>query len=142
LHTWSLVAAEVSALDPDLLTECADAIVTKCFGWGPGSQRFWRGAVVEEPPDLDRVRESVSFLRGELGLNDSEIAQVVKKFPEVLRLDVNSRMRSNTEYMRTTWSLTGGRLTDAVKAQPQVLGYDVDCGGDCQGECARCWARF
>ena len=24
----------------------------------------------------------------------------------------------------------------------QVLGYNVDCGGNCQGDCNRCWVRF
>ena len=24
----------------------------------------------------------------------------------------------------------------------QVLGYNVDCEGNCMGECNRCWVRF
>lgn len=26
--------------------------------------------------------------------------------------------------------------------RPEVLGYNIDCLGDCAGECNRCWVRF
>jgi mTERF len=142
LGVWAAVVAEVRSVDPTALDGGEDAIVSKAFGWGPTSQRFWRGDVVQEIPSSARVGASLAFLRDELGITDPDIAAMLKKFPELLRLDVQDRMRANVEFMQTTWNITGSRLVEAVKSQPQVLGFDVDCGGDCQSECARCWARF
>jgi hypothetical protein len=142
LAVWNDVAAEIRSIDAAALDGVADAVVSKAFGWGPSSQRFWRGDVVEEVPSLERVRAAVAFLRDDIGMTDHDIAVLVKKFPEILRLDVDARMRKNVELMETTWNIRGARLRDAVKSQPQVLGFDVDCSGDCQSECARCWARF
>jgi hypothetical protein len=36
----------------------------------------------------------------------------------------------------------GDVLLKAVLRNPPLLGYNVDCMGDCVGECNRCWARF
>ena len=123
----------------------ADAAVAKAFGWGRLSQRFWRGDRVEEQPSLARAQGSLEFLRAEpLNMSDSEIAQVLKKFPEALNLDVGERMAANMAYLQKEYPAfkKGVMLKNAVLEQPAILGFSVDCGGDCMSECNRCWARF
>lgn len=145
LEEWAAIAATVAELAPALP---ADGVVSKAFGWGKLSQRFWRGDRVEEKPSIARVNESLAFLREEIGLSDAEIGSVIlKKFPEALNMDVAERMAANMNYLKTTWpAFSGvggdGRLKAAVLEQPAILGFSVDCGGDCMSECNRCWARF
>jgi hypothetical protein len=142
LAVWAAIAEVVNGVAPDL---AADGVIAKAFGWGRLSQRFWRGDRVEEVPSLERVHESLSFLRGApLELTAEEIAAVLKAFPECLNLDVQGRMAENMTLLSTSWPAfrDAKRLKAAVLDKPAILGFSVDCGGDCMSECNRCWARF
>ncbi len=68
--------------------------------------------------------------------------QAIKNFPEVFGLDVENQMRANVEKLKKDWKMTDKVIPNVVKRQPQVLGYNVDCEGNCMGECNRCWIRL
>lgn len=142
LTEWSAVASLLQSLSPEMTETAADTAVRRAFGWG--TQKWWRGDVVREPPSVTPVLASLAFLRDELGLSDDEIAgRMLKRFPEIVRLPVE-RMRANVELMRTTYPVMRKEtvLRVTVVEQPNALGFDVDCGGDCKSECAHCWVRF
>jgi len=40
------------------------------------------------------------------------------------------------------WKMGPSVVAGAVKRRPEALGFNVDCLGDCIGECNRCWVRF
>lgn len=44
--------------------------------------------------------------------------------------------------LEKTWKMKGPVLTKTLMRRPDVLGYNIDCLGDCAGECNRCWVRF
>lgn len=46
------------------------------------------------------------------------------------------------EVLEGQWKMKGTVLKNCVKRKPVILGYNVDCQGDCIGECNRCWVRF
>lgn len=142
LAEWSEVASLLQSLSPGLSPSAADAAVRRAFGWA--TQKWWRGDVVREPPTTAPVLAAVCFLRDELGLTDDEIGgRMLKKFPEIVRLPVE-RMRENVALIQTSYPVMKKEavLRATVVEQPQALGFDVDCGGDCKAECARCWVRF
>jgi len=79
------------------------------------------------------------------GLTESEIKQVVVKFPEILACSVESRLTANVNELQDKWFIQGPAVGGVIKRRPEVLGYNVDCNlsqGACVGECNRCWARF
>lgn len=140
LDEWKQVSTLLQELNTALSSKDADKLVARAFGWG--SQRFWRGDVKEEAPSLTQVRESVEFLREVVGLDDTNVGLVVKKFPEVLRLTME-RMRENVGFVQKNYPhIKGAVLANSVKETPAVLGFDFDCEGDCKSECARCWVQF
>lgn len=140
LDEWKQVSELVRTVSEKLAEADADRLVGRAFGWG--TQKFWRGDVKHEAPSLWQAEESFTFLREVIGLDDPELAVVVKKFPEVLRLTLD-RMKENVETIQRNYpNIKGAMLTNSVKADPAVLGYDFDCEGDCQSECARCWVQF
>lgn len=118
----------------------ADRLLARAFGWT--SQAYWRREKVEEVPSLEVVEGALEFLRDDLNMGPEEQLKLVKAFPELLAAGVEGRLRPNVEVLQKQWRLQGDTLTKAVLRQPAVLGYSVDCGGDCVGECNRCWARF
>ncbi|KAG2495410.1 hypothetical protein HYH03_006358 [Edaphochlamys debaryana] len=132
----------VEALSDSLgLTEDeASRLLARAFGWT--TQAFWRREKVEELPTPSQVQGVLEFLMDDLELGPEEQLKVVKAFPELLACDTESRLRANTAQLQKQWRLEGAALSKAVLRQPQVLGYSVDCGGDCIGECNRCWVRF
>lgn len=119
--------------------EDADKYITRAFGWS--TQAYWRSEKVEVAPDAAQVQAVIDFLSN-LEIQGPGLLKVVKAFPEVLACDVNSRLAANVKCLENQYKLSGPVLTQAVLRQPQVLGYTVDCGGDCVGECNRCWVRF
>lgn len=140
LEEWSQVSSLVTSIDSSIEKIQADKLVSRAFGWG--TQKFWRGDVKHEPPSLEQAKTSIDFLRNRLELDDSAIAAILKKLPEVLRLPL-SRMTANIDLIQSNYpSLKDALLQNSVKANPSVLGYDFDCEGDCQSECARCWVQF
>eukprot|EP00179_Madagascaria_erythrocladioides_P009526 CAMPEP_0198325042 /NCGR_PEP_ID=MMETSP1450-20131203/12886_1 /TAXON_ID=753684 ORGANISM="Madagascaria erythrocladiodes, Strain CCMP3234" /NCGR_SAMPLE_ID=MMETSP1450 /ASSEMBLY_ACC=CAM_ASM_001115 /LENGTH=179 /DNA_ID=CAMNT_0044028887 /DNA_START=264 /DNA_END=803 /DNA_ORIENTATION=+ len=122
-----------------------DKAVLRAFGWS--SQAYWRGELVRAEPSAEAAEKALAFLQDAdgLGMNAAQACKAVQKFPEVLALPSvgdGQRMNESLEKMRQTWKLKGPVLRNAVVANPQALGYTFDCGGDCAGECARCWVRF
>eukprot|EP00899_Mesostigma_viride_P004974 jgi/Mesvir1/14478/Mv05185-RA.1 len=115
-------------------------ILGKAFGWtGPA---YWREKRDEDAPDPAQVQSVLAFLQTEVGLEPQEISDVVKKFPEVLGCSVGDCLQANLEVMSSKYFIKGDYVKSTVKRVPQVLGNIVDCGGDCVGECNRCWVRF
>ncbi|KXZ47561.1 hypothetical protein GPECTOR_34g720 [Gonium pectorale] len=119
--------------------ECGQ-LLARAFGWK--TQAFWRREKVEELPTPGQVSGVLAFLHDDLALSPEEQLKLVRAFPEVLACDVQERLRANVAQLQSQWRLQGATLSKAVLRQPQVLGYSVDCGGDCIGECNRCWVRF
>ncbi len=68
--------------------------------------------------------------------------QAVKTFPEVIALPVEEQLQHNIEKLKKDWKMTDKVIPNVIKRQPAVLGYNVDCEGNCQGDCNRCWVRF
>lgn len=66
----------------------------------------------------------------------------MKLFPEVLGCNVQQQLQGNVDKLQRDWKLQGSVLTNAVLRNPSLLGYNVDCEGNCVGECNRCWVRF
>ncbi len=70
------------------------------------------------------------------------LAQAVKTFPEVLGLPVEEQLQNNVEKLKKDWKMTDKVIPNVLKRQPALLGFNVDCEGNCQGDCNRCWVRF
>lgn len=139
VEEWGRVRERVEGI-LSLDEVAADKIVARAFGWG--SQKFWRFRKQKQPPSLSVVNQSLDFLTNSVGIDVTGLPKIIKNFPEVLALEVD-RMQSNVDYIIKTYpNLKGQLLTRAVADNPAVLGYDFDCEGDCQSECARCWAQF
>ena len=56
--------------------------------------KYWKGSRHNHPPDVGLVRSSIEFLTSEVGLSQDQLLKVVKKFPEVVGLDVET-LRQN-----------------------------------------------
>jgi hypothetical protein len=95
----------------------------------------------KQPADLQQVIAALHFL-SQLGMTDEQVVKTVKNFPEVLGCDVQQQLQANVDKLYVDWKLQGDVLVKAVLRNPAVLGYNLDCMGDCAGECNRCWARF
>lgn len=78
----------------------------------------------------------------ELGLNGDDLKSAISKFPEVLGLPVDKRMKANVSKIENEYKIKGATLSNIFKRKPQVLGFNFDCEGDCQGNCSRCWMHM
>jgi hypothetical protein len=97
----------------------------------------------EQPADKQQLDAALQFLQQlGSGMSEDQVFKVVKAFPEVLGCDVQQQLQGNMNKLQKDWKLEGSVLVKAVLRQPAVLGYNLDCMGDCAGECNRCWARF
>lgn len=122
------------------MTEAAaHTALARAFGWG--NQAYWRGENKDAVPDPARVTAVLSFLQDTVGLSPEEVGRVVKVFPEVLGQQPDLRLAENTRHLDKQWKITGAALKSTVQRRPQILGYNVDCAGDCVGECNR-WASL
>ena len=74
---------------------------------------------------------------GELGLKGDDLHKAVSKFPEVLGMKVEERMKANVSKIESEFKIKGPTLANIFKRKPQVLGFNFDCYGDCQGNCPR-----
>ncbi len=138
---WEAVRAEL-VNELGFETKTADKVITRAFGWG--KSKYWRNAVQNETPSVEVVQSRITFLKDVVGFDDDIIPATVKKFPEVVRLPIE-RMEENLQYIRDNFPVLADRpeaLKASLSEQPHALGNDVDCGGDCAGECKRCWVRF
>lgn len=128
----------------NLSTEDGNKVLNKAFGFG--NQGYWRGENVDVVPTLDKVEENLDFLYKEIGLEQEEVAKVLKKFPEVLGQKLDERLRANVKRLAEAWKIEGDTLKSTCMRRPEILGYNIDCvtvgDGGCLGECNRCWARF
>ncbi|KAJ8909180.1 hypothetical protein NDN08_005873 [Rhodosorus marinus] len=120
----------------------AEKVALRAFGWS--SQSYWQsqGGKTPEVPEVERVRRNLAFLEELFEDNQQETADLVKKFPESLALDVDERCRKNVETLKKQYRMDDKRIKNAIKEQPFILGYELDCFGDCLGKCNQCWARF
>ncbi|GIL57891.1 hypothetical protein Vafri_13107 [Volvox africanus] len=133
-------SCDVLATSLGLGADESSRLVARAFGWT--TQAFWRQEKVEELPTPTQVENALEVLRIDLAMTPEEAARVVRVFPELLACDVEGRLRANIAQLGSQCRLKGPTLTKAVIRQPAVLGYSLDCGGNCIGECNRCWARF
>lgn len=103
-------------------------------------------SVMNKPHDMlmsfFQIRSRVEYLEQEVGLKESDLATTVKNFPEVLGLGLEERIIPNMEYLEKTYFLKGPVKAKVILRKPRIIGNVLDCGGDCQGECSRCWAQF
>eukprot|EP00249_Psilotum_nudum_P011217 c23032_g1_i3 orf=125-838(+) len=119
--------------------EEADAFLGKAFGWT--HTPYWGEGKAKVMADCNTVVKILDFLR-ELGLSNSDLLIVLKKFPEVLGCKLEEELRSNALILNRTWGISGNSLQRLLLRNPKVLGYNVDCRGDCMAQCTRCWVRF
>eukprot|EP00873_Tetraselmis_striata_P011066 jgi/Tetstr1/431330/TSEL_021021.t1 len=63
--------------------------------------------------------------------------QVVEVVPTTEQME-----EANVTELEKTWKIKGPTLSATLKRRPEILGYNVDCLGNCLGECNRCWVRF
>ncbi|KAF6265979.1 hypothetical protein COO60DRAFT_1633369 [Scenedesmus sp. NREL 46B-D3] len=121
----------------------AELFVQRAFGWGAKARSYWRQEKSEQPADVVQLDAALDFLRQlGSGMSEDEVSRVVKAFPEVLGCDVQQQLQGNVDKLQKDWNLQDRVLVKAVLRQPAVLGYNLDCMGDCAGECNRCWVRF
>lgn len=125
--------------DLGMSDEDAGAALKRGFGWA--SQAYWRQEKVNEYPSGEVIASALEFMES-IGLeSNDEKVEVIKKFPEVLSVDI-SLMKENVTKLEKSFFMKGKQLAAAVKRKPRVLGATVDCLGDCAGECTRCFAQF
>ena len=89
---------------------------------------------------LSQVNETIETLR-EIGLTSDEVAQVIRRFPEVLGLDIETRIRANLKKLEKDFFIKGKALPKVILRTPNILGYTLDCSGDCISECDKCKKR-
>lgn len=121
--------------------EEAQAILERSFGWDKPSQSFWRGSLVKDIPDTKEMQDIIEYL-GELGIKGSDLQAYVSKFPYLFGCSLEGLLKANVAELEKTWKIKGATLTSTLKRRPEILGYNLDCLGDCKGECNRCWVRF
>lgn len=116
--------------------EEANDVLAKSFGWSYSD--YWGEEKQATVPDPETVSASMSVMKGIPGM---DMAALVKKFPEVMGL-TEREIQYSLGTLDATWGIAGKNLKNVLMRNPQVLGYNIDCGGDCAGECTRCWVRF
>jgi len=121
--------------------EDADKALLRGFGWS--SQIYWRKKREKEVPTVETIEKCLDFLSSDrLKMKPKEIVNVLKEFPEILGIDLEKRAKANLDYIEKNYKFSGPRLKNSLVENPAAFGFDVDCQGDCAGECGRCWLRF
>lgn len=115
--------------------EDATDVLAQSFGWSYSD--FWGEEKEATVPDPESVSASLSLMKS-LGV---DMAALVKKFPEVMGLS-EGEIQYSLGTLDGTWGIAGKNLKNVLMRNPQVLGFNFDCGGDCAGQCSRCWVRF
>mmetsp|Transcript_23836 Transcript_23836/g.58459 ORF Transcript_23836/g.58459 Transcript_23836/m.58459 type:complete len:219 (+) Transcript_23836:228-884(+) len=118
----------------------AEKVLVRAYGWG--AQNYWRNEKAEEVPDVDEVEARIDYLKA-IGIPEENIQKMLTKVPEVLGCDVATRLELNVAHIEKNYFMTRNTtgFVNYVLRVPQVLGNNLDCVGDCAGECNRCWAR-
>jgi hypothetical protein len=114
----------------------ANDVLAKSFGWS--YSEYWGEEKQTTVPDPGTVSATLSVMNDIPGV---DIAALVKKFPEAMGL-TEKEIKYSLGTLDATWGIAGKNLKNVLMRNPQVLGYNIDCGGDCAGECTRCWVRF
>lgn len=65
-------------------------------------------------------------------MTESEIKEVIIKFPESLGCDLEGLMKPNIEYLTKKYFLKGKARIKVILREPRIIGNIIDCGGDCQ----------
>ncbi|EPS58354.1 hypothetical protein M569_16460 [Genlisea aurea] len=95
-----------------------------------------------EQQQAPSVYETLRYFKDGLGLGDEDVAKILKKFPELLGCSLDNEIIPNVERLKVKWNIHGKSLRKLLLRNPGVLGFNIDCEGDCQALCTRCWARF
>ena len=80
-------------------------------------------------------------MRG-IGLDDEDLKSLIRQFPEFLAFDLATRLKPNVDYLQKNFFLKGPHRIKAILRKPKALGNVIDCKGDCQGQCTRCWCQY
>ena len=93
-------------------------------------------------PFPEDIEARLDYLK-EIGIPEDKLEKVVGKVPEILGCDVETRLKENVAYIEKNNFMKANtkNFVNYIIRVPQVLGNNVDCYGDCVGECNRCWAR-
>ena len=90
-----------------------------------------------------QLASRLTYLRQLCDGDEDLLRTVLTAFPEAVALDVDTVLAPNVALLERTYRIPAGpALAGVLKRKPQVLGNNLDCSGDCAGECNRCWARF
>ncbi|KAL7128446.1 hypothetical protein ABFS83_14G317600 [Erythranthe nasuta] len=116
-----------------------DKILGKAFG--QIRSPYWGEDRKKEVPKFEVVNEILSYLK-DLGLDDDDLAKLLKKFPEVLGCSLENEVKVNVQILEKEWGIKGKTLRNLLLRNPKVLGFNIDCKGDCKAQCTRCWVRF
>lgn len=135
--TWDSCRQALSSFK--FSAEEEDKILGKAFGYI--HTPYWYEERKKEVPQLEAVNEILDYLRS-LNLTDDDLCKVLKKFPEVLGCSLDDELKNNVQVLAKQWGIEGKSLRNLLLRNPKVLGYNVDCKGDCEAKCTRCWARF
>ncbi|KAM7279284.1 hypothetical protein ACFE04_006418 [Oxalis oulophora] len=135
--TWEESKQALSSLN--FSDEEKDKMLAKAFGHIHSP--YWGEERKKEVPKFEVVNEILDYLKS-LSLSDDDIYKVIKKFPEVLGLNLENELKKNVGILEKVWSIKGKTLRNLLLRNPKVLGYIVDCKGDCIAQCTRCWVRF
>lgn len=133
LERWQIARKHVEELG--FSSEEADDVLAKSFGWSYSD--YWGEEKQATIPDPETVSNSFSLMK-DLGL---DLSALLKKFPELVGL-TEREIQSSLATLDSKWGIAGKNLKNVLNRNPQVLGYNIDCQGDCAGECTRCWVRF
>lgn len=133
LERWQIARKHVEELG--FSSEEADDVLAKSFGWSYSD--YWGEEKQATIPDPETVSNSFSLMK-DLGL---DLSTLLKKFPELVGL-TDREIQSSLATLDSKWGIAGKNLKNVLNRNPQVLGYNIDCQGDCAGECTRCWVRF
>jgi hypothetical protein len=93
-------------------------------------------------PNVEQIGDVVSFLTENCGLKQSDLGTLASSFPQVFGCPIDSQLQVALNVMKDEWKMKGPALTAVLKRKPQALGCNVDCEGNCIGQCDRCWVRY
>ena len=91
---------------------------------------------------MDDVQARIDYLV-EIGIPEDQIGEkVLPKVAEVIGCDLEL-LSDNVAHIEKNYFMKRStkNFRNYVLRVPQVLGNNLDCVGDCAGECNRCWAR-
>ncbi|KAK9825675.1 hypothetical protein WJX81_001764 [Elliptochloris bilobata] len=134
---WRSSREALQALE--LSEEEAEKVLKRAFGWA--TQIWWRDSKVCEVPAQGQVEAVIQFLDS-VGVRGPDATKMIKRFPEMCACDVEEQLRENMAKLERDWKIKGPTAANVIKRQPQVLGYVIDCQGNCEGQCNRCWVRL